>query len=91
MPISWRHILVIVLNICLVLALGVPISAETDRDQHLVLDVIIQVALEENPRLSTAKYRWESALEKEPQVSSLDDPSFYTMFWGGARDDTRSF
>ncbi len=85
MPISWRHILVIVLNICLVLALDVPISAETDRDQRLVLDVIIQAALEENPRLSTAKYRWESALEKEPQVSSLDDPSFYTMFWAVPR------
>ncbi len=40
---------------------------------------LIRTVLERNPRLEMARAAWQAALERVPQVSSLDDPRLSTM------------
>jgi outer membrane protein, heavy metal efflux system len=47
-----------------------PLS-ELDRLDH---DTLIRAVVERNPTIEAARQAWQAALEREPQVRSLDDP-----------------
>lgn len=51
-----------------------PDSAETDLPADARLDDYVRYAMQHNPDLAAAFYRWRAAVERLPQVRTLPDP-----------------
>jgi outer membrane protein TolC len=45
-----------------------------ENESVVTLQSLIKDALKESPKINEARYRWEAAIEKIPQVGSLPDP-----------------
>ena len=51
------------------------------RDSVMVLDDLVQEAIENNPQIKSAEQQWQAVQRRVPQVSSLDDPTFSYTRW----------
>lgn len=51
------------------------------RDSVVVLDDLIQEALQNNPQIKSAEQQWRAVQRRVPQVSSLEDPIFSYTRW----------
>ncbi len=54
---------------------------ETSLAEAINLEQLISHALERNQKIKAAKMKWEAAIEKLPQVTSLDDPEIGIDTW----------
>ena len=62
------------------LSSGLLLAQEPQRDplsefDWLERDVVIRAVVERNPTIESARQAWKATREREPQLSSLDDPS----------------
>ena len=62
------------------LSSGLLLAQEPQRDplselDWLERDVVIRAVVERNPTIESARQAWKAAREREPRLSSLDDPS----------------
>ena len=49
--------------------------------EYLKLDWVIEQALQRNPQIQAAEWRWHAVEQREPQISSLDDPVLSYSRW----------
>jgi len=50
------------------------VGLASGRDSVIVLDDLIQEAIENNPQIKSTEQQWRAVQRRAPQVSSLDDP-----------------
>ncbi len=53
---------------------GAPADDPLDQTSELEREALVRLVLERNPNIRAARYAWRAALERYPQVTSLDDP-----------------
>lgn len=57
------------------------VSSRSSQDKILNLSKMIQVTLENNPKIKSSRYHWQAVVEKYPQVVTLPDPNvMYSYF-----------
>ena len=57
----------------------------------LTLEWVVEQAKAQSPKIAVSRAKWEASIEEIPQVSSLGDPSLYTMFHAVPHNTTNPF
>ncbi len=62
----------------------IQINTMNSRESRIVLNTLIQEAIQNNPQIQSAEQQWRALQQRIPQASSLEDPVFSYTRWGSS-------
>lgn len=74
----------LIVSISLLFSLSIAAMAQSGEDGVVLLEKLIQEALQNNPLIQSAEQQWRATEQRVPQVSSLDDPVLSYTRWASS-------
>lgn len=71
---AMSHATIFSLSALIFVIISLFIAATANAEEYVKLEDLIKVAIENNPKIKSAKLQWGKMLQKYPQAVSLDDP-----------------